>query len=62
MDVSEYVQDGDDVAEYRLKDDNYPEDDDKKQLPIRRKPVYQVPPDQLGLLEDGREPLEKPNR
>ena len=30
VDVSEYVQDGDDeVADYRLKDDNYPEDEQK---------------------------------
>src|SRR6185436_12864265 len=31
VDVSEYVQDGDDeVADYRLKDDNYPEDEQKQ--------------------------------
>lgn len=53
VDVSEYVQDGDDeVAEYRLKDDNYPEDDDKKQLPYKTETsFYQVLLDQLGLLK-----------
>ena len=31
IDISEYVQDGDDdVADYKLRDDNYPEDDEKK--------------------------------
>ncbi|HLG40685.1 MAG TPA: RNA polymerase factor sigma-54 [Chitinophagaceae bacterium] len=53
VDVSEYVRDGDDdVADYKLKDDNYPEDDDKKQLPFKTETsFYQVLLDQLGLLK-----------
>ena len=40
VDVSEYVRDGDDdVADYKLRDDNYPEDDDKKQLPFKTSPT-----------------------
>ena len=31
IDISEYVQDGDDeVGDYKLRDDNYPEQDDNK--------------------------------
>jgi RNA polymerase sigma-54 factor len=34
IDISEYVQDGDDdIADYRMKDDNYPEADDNKTIP-----------------------------
>jgi RNA polymerase sigma-54 factor len=53
VDVSEYVRDGDDdVADYKLKDDNYPEDDEKKQLPFKTETsFYQVLLDQLGLLK-----------
>ncbi len=53
VDVSEYVRDGDDdVADYKLRDDNYPEDDDKKQLPFKTEiSFYQVLLDQLGLLK-----------
>jgi RNA polymerase sigma-54 factor len=36
VDVSEYVSDGDDeVGDYRLKDDNYPEFNDQKVLPVK---------------------------
>ncbi len=53
VDVSEYVRDGDDdVADYKLRDDNYPEDDDKKQLPFKTETsFYQVLLDQLGMLK-----------
>jgi RNA polymerase sigma-54 factor len=53
VDVSEYVRDGDDdIADYKLRDDNYPEDDDKKQLPFKTETsFYQVLLDQLGMLK-----------
>ncbi len=53
IDVSEYVRDGDDdVADYKLRDDNYPEDDEKKQLPFRTETsFYEMLLDQLGLLK-----------
>src|SRR6187549_3878424 len=36
LDVSEYVQDGDDeVGDYKLRDDNYPEEDEGRQLPFK---------------------------
>jgi len=52
IDVSEYVQDGDDdVADYKLRDDNYPEEDEKRQLPFKTETsFYQLLLDQLGLL------------
>src|SRR5260221_9250264 len=58
IDVSEYVQDGDDdVADYKLRDDNYPDDDEKRQLPVRTETsFYELLLDQLGLLKlDDRE-------
>ena len=53
VDVSEYVRDGDDdVADYKLRDDNYPEEDDKKQLPFKTETsFYQTMLDQLGMLK-----------
>ena len=52
VDVSEYVQDGDDeVADYRLKDDNYPEDE-QKQIPFKTETsFYEMLLHQLGLLK-----------
>src|SRR4051812_23797537 len=36
LDISEYVTDGDDeVGDYKLRDDNYPEIDDNKVIPYR---------------------------
>ncbi|MCO5238601.1 MAG: RNA polymerase factor sigma-54 [Chitinophagaceae bacterium] len=35
IDISEYLGDDDDVADYRLKDENYPETDEKQALPFR---------------------------
>ncbi len=52
VDVSEYVQDGDDeVADYRLKDDNYPEDE-QKTIPFKTETsFYEMLLHQLGLLK-----------
>jgi RNA polymerase sigma-54 factor len=58
IDVSEYIRDGDDdVADYKLRDDNYPEDDEKRQLPVKTETsFYELLLDQLGLLNlDDRE-------
>ena len=36
IDISEYVQEGDDeVADYKLRDNNYPEEDEGRQLPFK---------------------------
>jgi len=53
IDVSEYVHEGDDeVADYKMRDDNYPEDDEKKQLPFKTEAsFYDMLFDQLGLLK-----------
>ena len=53
VDVSEYVQEGDDdIADYKLKDDNYPEDDEKRELPFRSETsFYDLLLSQLGLLK-----------
>lgn len=52
VDVSEYVQDGDDeVADYKLRDDNYPEED-QKQAPFKTETsFYETLLLQLGLLK-----------
>ena len=52
IDVSEYIRDGDDdVADYKLRDENYPEDDEKRQLPVKTETsFYEMLLDQLGLL------------
>src|SRR5689334_4997143 len=53
LDVSEYVQDGDDdIADYKLRDDNYPEEDEKRELPYKTEvSFYDSLLDQLGLLK-----------
>ena len=53
IDVSEYVSDSDDeVADYKLRDDNYPEEDDKKTLPYKTETsFFDMLLDQLGLLK-----------
>ncbi|HEX7905701.1 MAG TPA: RNA polymerase factor sigma-54 [Chitinophagaceae bacterium] len=53
IDVSDYVNEGDDeVADYKLRDDNYPEDDEKRQLPVKTETsFYELLLDQLGLLK-----------
>src|SRR4051794_3628177 len=36
IDISDYVRDGDDeVGDYKLRDDNYPEEDEGRQLPFK---------------------------
>lgn len=53
IDISDYVQDDDDdVADYKLKDDNYPEEDTKKELPYKSETgLYDLLRNQLGLLK-----------
>jgi RNA polymerase sigma-54 factor len=53
IDVSEYVREGDDeIADYKLRDENYPEDDEKKQLPFKTETsFYEMLLTQLGLLK-----------
>ena len=52
LDISEYVGDGDDeIADYKLKDDNYPEMDDKKVMPFKiENSFHEMLLDQLGML------------
>jgi RNA polymerase sigma-54 factor len=53
LDISEYVVDDDgEIADYKMKDDNYPEADDKKVVPIKNESsFFDVVINQLGLLE-----------
>jgi len=53
IDVSEYVQEGDDeVADYKLRDDNYPEEDEGRQLPFKSETsFFELLKNQLGLLK-----------
>jgi RNA polymerase sigma-54 factor len=59
IDVSEYVKEGDDeVGDYKLRDDNYPEEDEGRQLPFKSETsFYEMLIKQLGLLnlEDRRQ-------
>ena len=49
--VSDYA-DNDDVAEYKLRDDNYPEFDDKQVIPVRvETSFHDLLIDQLGMLD-----------
>lgn len=49
--VNDYA-DNDDVAEYKLRDDNYPEFDDKQVIPVRvEHSFHDLLIDQLGLLD-----------
>ena len=60
IDVSEYVQEGDDeVGDYKLRDDNYPEEDESRQLPFKKETsFYETLLTQLGLLKlDDREKI-----
>ena len=52
IDISDYVQEGDDdIADYRLRDDNYPELDDKQAMPFRvESTLHDTLADQLGML------------
>jgi RNA polymerase sigma-54 factor len=53
IDISEYVQDGDDeVGDYKLRDDNYPEENEDRQLPFKTETsFYEQLINQLGLLK-----------
>jgi RNA polymerase sigma-54 factor len=53
LDISDYVMDGDDeVGDYKLRDDNYPESDDNKVIPYRVETTFHdVLADQLGMLK-----------
>ena len=53
IDISEYVHEGDDeVADYKMRDDNYPEEDENRQLPYKNETsFYETLIDQLGLLK-----------
>jgi RNA polymerase sigma-54 factor len=53
MDLSEYVNDGDDeIADYKMRDDNYPEADDNKTVPFRVETTFHdMLADQLGMLK-----------
>ncbi len=52
IDISEYVREGDDeVGDYRLRDDNYPEQDDNKTMPHRMEVSFnEILLEQLGHL------------
>ncbi len=52
-DLSEYILDDEgEIAEYRMKDDNYPEMDDKQTIPIKlESSFFDLVLDQLGMLE-----------
>ncbi len=52
IDISEYVQEGDDdIADYKLRDTNYPEKDDGKVIPIKVESSFnELMQQQLGML------------
>src|SRR3954468_21854227 len=52
IDISDYVREGDDdIADYKLRDDNYPDSDEDRTIPHRvETSFYEVLLDQLGLL------------
>ncbi|MFC4233519.1 RNA polymerase factor sigma-54 [Parasediminibacterium paludis] len=53
VDISEYVVDDDgEIADYKMKDDNYPEMDDKQTIPIKlEQSFFDLVLDQLGMLD-----------
>ena len=53
VDISEYVVDDDgEIADYKTKDDNYPEMDDQKVIPIKvETSFHELVLNQLGMLE-----------
>jgi RNA polymerase sigma-54 factor len=53
VDISEYVVDDDgEIADYKMKDDNYPEIDDQKVIPIRvETSFHELLLNQLGMLD-----------
>src|SRR5258707_4750397 len=52
LDISEYVNDGDDdIADYKLRDDNYPDADEERTMPHRvETSFHELLLDQLGML------------
>ncbi len=52
IDISEYVHEGDDeIADYRMRDENYPEIDDKQVMPFKvESTLHDMLADQLGML------------
>jgi RNA polymerase sigma-54 factor len=52
INISDYVHEGDDdIADYRLRDDNYPELDDKQSMPFKvESSLHDTLNDQLGML------------
>lgn len=52
IDISEYVSEGDDdIADYRLRDDNYPDPDESRTIPVRVETTFHDHLlDQLGML------------
>ncbi len=55
IDISEYVQDGDDeVGDYKLRDDNYPDKEDNKTIPHKVETSFmELMQQQLGMLPLG---------
>jgi RNA polymerase sigma-54 factor len=55
IDISEYVQDGDDeIADYKLRDDNYPEQDENRVIPHKIETGFnELMLEQLGMLNLG---------
>ena len=53
IDISEYVHEGDDdVGDYKLRDDNYPEQDDNRVIPHKVETSFmEIMLQQLGLLK-----------
>lgn len=53
VDISEYVMDDDgEIADYKMKDENYPEMDDQKVIPMKvETSFHDLLLDQLGMLE-----------
>ena len=51
-DMTEYIVDDGEIADYKTRDDNYPEMDDQKVMPIRVETTFHdLVVDQLGMLE-----------
>ncbi|MBX3256567.1 MAG: RNA polymerase factor sigma-54 [Chitinophagaceae bacterium] len=51
LDISEYVSDDDDIADYKLKDENYPEMDEKQTLPFKIESTFhELLLEQLSML------------
>ena len=59
IDISDYVREGDDdVGDYKLRDDNYPEQDDNRVIPHKVETSFmEIMLQQLGLLKLGEKQL-----